>query len=125
MLQGVLAFVGGLVVAVVVVKLLVTFDTRVEKRRRKAAQIAPILSNIGLKRLPKIFIAYSVGDYSGMGQAIIDFCTILLSGEQAILDEVAEVFGRVLEKKLLTKEGRAAIRAQLEEAEKAAGSASA
>ena len=92
------------------------FDTRVEDRRRAAAKLAGVLAQYGLVRIPDLLIDYSVGDYSGMGEHVIEVTKLFLSGERAVLDEFEKVFTNVLDAKLSTREGRAYIIAKLDEA---------
>jgi len=91
------------------------FDTRVEDRRRAAAKLAGVLSQHGLVKIPDLLIDYSVGDYSGMGEHVIDVTKMFLAGERAVLDEFEKVFTNVLDAKLGTDEGRAYIAARLAE----------
>ncbi len=45
-------------------------DEKIEDRRRNAAQLAAKLTSLGMKDLPEVLIAYSVGDYSGFVQQL-------------------------------------------------------
>jgi len=94
-------------------------DTEIEDRRRAAAELAGVLSGLGLRKIPDFLIDYSVGDYSGMGKKIADLARLFLSGEAAVLEEFKEAFGRVLDAKLKTPEGRAYIRVKLEDSDTA------
>lgn len=93
-------------------------DEKREDRRRAAAQLANALSKMGLRRIPEILIAYSVGDYSGMVQQIAECVRLFLSGEEAVLEEFNEVFERVLAAKLKTESGRVFLAAKLADAVK-------
>jgi len=93
-------------------------DEKREDRRRAAAQLANALSKMGLKRIPEILIAYSVGDYSGMVQQIAECVRLFLAGEEAVLAEFNEVFERVLTAKLKTESGRVFLAAKLADAVK-------
>jgi len=93
------------------------FDTRVEDRRRAAAKLAGVLSQYGLVRIPDLLIDYSVGDYSGMGEHVVEVTKLFLAGERAVLDEFEKVFASVLNAKLRTDEGRAYVAARLAEVE--------
>ena len=107
---------GSILAAVAVcylVRFLFRVDTATEDRRKAAGQLAIVLSKLGLKKIPAFLICYSVGDYSGMAQAIIELTKLFLSSEAAVVEEFAEVFGNVLTAKLSTDEGRAYVAARL------------
>jgi len=91
-------------------------DEKREDRRRAAAKLAAILSQLGLKRLPEILICYSVGDYSGMFREIAEFVKLFLAGEAVVIEEFHSVFENVLTARLKTEEGRAYIAAKLADA---------
>ena len=93
-------------------------DTKIENRRRGAAKLASVLSNLGLKRTPEFLIDYSVGDYSGMAERITELAKLFLSGEAAVIEEFAQVFDSVLAAKLRTDSGRALIAAKLSDSVK-------
>jgi len=80
-------------------------DERVEDRRRAAAQLAGVLRKYGLDKTPVFLESYAVGDYSQMGEDIVDLVKLFMSGEDAVMHELEKVFDRVLEAKLQTKEG--------------------
>jgi hypothetical protein len=98
------------------IRLYYKLDERREDRRRAASRLASVLAKMGLKRIPEILIAYSVGDYSGMVQQITECVRLFLSGEAAVLDEFDEVFERVLAAKLKTESGRALLAVKLSDA---------
>jgi len=91
-------------------------DERVEDRRRAAAQLAGILRKYGLEKTPVFLESYAVGDYSQMGQDIVDLVKLFLAGEKAVVAELEQVFNRVLTVKLQTEEGRAYVASLLGEA---------
>ncbi len=95
-------------------------DTKIENRRRAAAELASTLKSYGLVRTPDFLINYSVGDYSGMGESLIQLTKLFLSGEEAVVKEFKQVFERCLEVKLRDEEGRAYIAMRLEQADKVA-----
>jgi hypothetical protein len=76
------------------------FDTGVEERRRAAGVIAGVLSRFGFTKLAEIFLNYSVGDYSGFINCMIDFAKAVLSGEEAFVKELDGAFDRMLDAKL-------------------------
>jgi hypothetical protein len=98
-------------------KFLFKKDTKIEDRRRAAAQLAGTLKNLGLKKIPDLLIDYSVGDYSGIADHVVETARVFLDGEEAVVKEFSEIFDRVLSAKLKTEEGRAVIAAKLREAE--------
>jgi hypothetical protein len=96
---------------------LVKTDTKVENRRRAAAELAGVLRSLGLVKTPDFLIDYSVGDYSGMGEHLIELSKLFLSGEAAVVAEFEAVFERCLAAKLGTEQGRAYVAAKLLEAD--------
>lgn len=91
-------------------------DEKIEDRRRAAAKLAASLGAYGLVKLPDLLIDYSVGDYSGMFEKMVDFTKLLASGEAAVVSEFDAVFERVLARKLETEEGRVYLAARVGEA---------
>ena len=119
-LEMVLVCVLVLVLSYAVVRWLFKKDTEVEDRRRGAAKLAGVLSNLGLKKTPEFLIDYSVGDYSGMAEKIKELAKMFLDGEEAVVKEFDQVFEGVLKAKLSTETGRAYIAAKLTDAAKPA-----
>lgn len=109
-----------LVLAIALGRWLFSKDEKIEDRRRAAAKLAGVLSGLGLKWLPEILIAYSVGDYSGMADLIKEAVKVFLNGEAAVLAEFEKVFDSCLVAKLKTETGRAYIAAKLADAAKEA-----
>lgn len=99
------------------VKWLVKTDTKVENRRRGAAELAGVLRSLGLKHTPDFLVDYSVGDYSGMGDKISRLAKLFLEGEAAVVLEFEKVFENILTAKLKTEPGRIYVSAKLLEAE--------
>jgi hypothetical protein len=95
-------------------------DTEIEDRRRGAARLAAVLQSYGLQKTPEFSIDYSVGDYSGMAHKIAELSRLFLDGEEHVVKEFQDVFERVLDAKLRTKEGRAYVAAKLAEFDKPA-----
>lgn len=116
-LTAVLLVVVLCVVGFVVARYLFNLDERVEDRRREAAKLAGVLYGYGLRRLPAILIDYSVGDYSGMTNRIVQFVELLSADESAVVKEFDSIFDRVLNVKLQTEEGRIYIAAKVGEAD--------
>jgi len=94
---------------------LVGVDTRVEGRRRAANELAGQLQALGLVQIPDLLLDYGVGDYSGMGEHLIRVVKLFSGNPAAVLTEFNQIFGRLLDAKLSTKEGRALIEAKLAE----------
>ncbi len=110
---------GGILAAIAMyylARLLFRTDTAIEDRRKAAGQLAIVLGKLGLKKIPAFLIDYSVGDYSGMANAIVELTKLFLSGEAAVIEEFDEVYQNVLTAKLKTEEGRAYIAARLADA---------
>lgn len=93
-------------------------DTEVENRRRAAGRLAAKLTELGFKELPEFFIAYSIGDYSGMAHILTQIAQKMMSGEKAVLAELEDVFTKLLTIKLGSAEGRHLVRTKLQEIEK-------
>lgn len=84
---------------------------------RKAAQsLAIALREHGLRRLPEVLEAFTVGEVDDLLQNIREFAIVAKSGNEAILKELDGTFERCLGVKLSTPEGRAVIAARLAEA---------
>jgi len=103
------------IVAYFVAQKLFKLDTAVEQRRLAAAQVAGKLQSYGLKRVPTLLTAYSVGDYSGFVHELGNMVRLFLDGEDAIVKELDATFDRVLAVKLASPEGRALLTAKLSE----------
>lgn len=116
LLTTVLVCVVVAVVSFYAARYLFGVDERTEDRRRAAAQMAGVLRKYGLQKTPVFLESYAVGDYSQMGQDIIDLARLFLDGERAVVEELNEVFERVLEAKLQTEEGQALVAVKLTEA---------
>ena len=110
-------------VAFFAVKWLFNKDTEIENRRRAAAELAATLRGVGLELIPEFLIDYSVGDYSGMAQKIVNLTRTFLKGEKAVMVEFQRVFENLLAAKLQTEEGRMSVKARLDEATQAAHAA--
>lgn len=95
---------------------LVKKDTKIEERRRAAANLAGVLRGLGLSKTPEFLIDYSVGDYSGMGEKLVRLAELFLSGEKAVVDEFDKVFEKCLAAKVNTEQGRAYVAVKLDEA---------
>ena len=100
----------------VAVRFLIKKDTKIEERRRGAAQLAAALAGLGLTKTPAFLIDYSVGDYSGMGHKIKELAELFAGGEGGVLVEFEKVFDRLLATSLSTENGRALIAAKLSDA---------
>jgi len=108
------------IISYAVVRWLFKKDTEIEDRRRGAARLAGVLSNLGLKKTPEFLIDYSVGDYSGMAEKIKELAKLFLDGEGAVVKEFEQVFEGCLKAKLATETGRAYVAAKLTDAAKPA-----
>ena len=98
-------------------KWLVKVGTKVENRRRAAANLAGVLRSYGLVKTPEFLVDYSVGDYSGMGDKLVRLAELFLSGEAEVVKEFEQVFERCLVAKLATEQGRAYITSKLTDSE--------
>lgn len=101
------------ILAYFIAKWLFQKDTEMEARRMASARLAGVLSKYGLKRIPTVLLAYSVGDYSGMAKQIQSFADLLMTDEKHITSEFDDVFNNVLDVKLATAEGRALLTAKM------------
>ncbi len=116
LLEIVLLSTLALVVSYGLVRWLFAKDTEIENRRKGAAKLAGILSNLGLRRTPEFLIDYSVGDYSGMAHRIAELARLFADGEDAVVTEFSKVFESVLVAKLKSEAGRAYVAAKLADA---------
>ncbi len=99
-----------------VVRWMFRVDEKLEDARRAAAQIASVLSGLGLKKTPAFLLDFAVADMSGMAEKIVELAKLFLSGEAAVLVEFERVFDGLLAAKLTTDAGRAIVAAKLSEA---------
>lgn len=113
-----LLWIAGAVAAVYAVfQIGAKIDDRVEKRRLAAGELALILREMGLQRIPSFLTKYSVGDYSGCFADMASLVQLFVTGgKSAVLEEFKVVFERVLTAKLKTKEGRAYVETMLAQA---------
>ncbi len=91
-------------------------DEKMEDARRAAAQIASVLSGLGLKETPEFLIDFAVEDVSAMAEKIVKLAALFMKGEAAVLVEFERVFDSLLVMKLATDAGRAIVAAKLSEA---------
>jgi hypothetical protein len=88
---------------------------------RKATQALSIeLRKLGLVKLPEALEAVTVGEVDDLLTAIQNAAVIVKAGNSAIIQELEGTFERMLGAKIKTPEGRAAMRARIEAAEKIA-----
>ena len=114
-----LCIVSGLLAVCVVYALiawLLKKDDQIEKRRKVAIELAAKLSEVGLVKLPRVLVAYAVGDYSGLYFEIKSFARLATSDPTAFMAEFEKVYDRVLTAKLATADGRTLLAAKLAEA---------
>jgi hypothetical protein len=88
--------------------------------RRSAQQLAIVLREHGLRRLPTMLEAFVVGDVDDLFDDIKTFAEMVKMGNEAIVKELEGTFDRMLGVKLNSPEGRALIKARVEAAEKVA-----
>jgi hypothetical protein len=93
-------------------------DTAVEGRRRQAAHLSAKLAEMGLKSLSELFMDYAVGDYSGMSYKMAQVVEKLRGNDKDVLEDMSDVFDRLLKLKLACKEGRALVKSELESVER-------
>jgi hypothetical protein len=74
----------------------------------------------GLCKLPAVLEEFVVGDVPDLLHSIDEFAIMLKSGNETIIKELEGTFDRMLGVKLDSPEGRALLRARLQEAEKIA-----
>ncbi len=98
------------------VRLMFRVDEKMEDAKRSAAQVASVLSGLGLKETPAFLLDFAVGDISGMAEKLVKLAALFLKGESAVLVEFERVFDGLLAVKLTTDAGRAIVAAKLSEA---------
>lgn len=97
--------IGGALIAVSCVaallagKFLFQKDTEVEHRRRAAIDAGSELKKLGFVRLPGLFTAYAVGDYSGLAHGFKECVHMLLDPAQRNA-ELSVVFANQLAARL-------------------------
>src|SRR5438874_1193339 len=84
----------GAICAYFVAQKLFTLDKEVEQRRLMAGKVAGKLQGYGLKHLPALLTAYSVGNYTGLLHEIGDLLRLFADGEDAIVKELDGTFER-------------------------------
>ena len=92
-------------------------DTAAEGRKRAAFELAGTLRKLGLTHIPAVLGEYSISNYSGLGNKIVQVAKLFTEGgEEAVVAEFEKVFDGVLTAKLKTETGRAFIAARLTDA---------
>jgi|WetSurMetagenome_2_1015567.scaffolds.fasta_scaffold66345_2 hypothetical protein len=112
--------VGCLVIGREVGKLLFKGQKGVTGLRKATQDLAIAMRAHGLTKVPEVLEAVTVGDVDDLLNAIQNAATIVRSGNAAIIAELEGTFDKMLNMKLSTPEGRAAMKARLEAAEKIA-----
>lgn len=92
-------------------KYLVKTDTKVESRRRAAAELASHYREMGLASVSNVLLDYSVGDYSGMAKKITSYYEKVT--ENGMEAETDSVFNKILNTKLQDAEFRATLTERL------------
>lgn len=85
--------------------------------KRSAQSLAIALREAGLRKLPEVLEEFVVGDVPDLLKNIISLAQLVKSGNDTILKELEGTFERVLDAKLRTPEGRAVVKAKVEEVE--------
>ena len=91
-------------------------DTSVTELRKATQTLAIALREHGLRRLPEVLEAVTVGGIRDLIKSIHEAAVVVKSGNAAILAELDGAFSRGLDAKLQTPEGRALVAAKLAEA---------
>lgn len=102
-LAAVLAFFGA--------KYLYKGDTKVEGRRRAAADLAGRYRAMGLTTIPDLLLDYSVGDYSGMAKKI--YSVYDHAKDNGLEAEFENVFEKMLAAKMQDPDAKAALKERL------------
>lgn len=82
-----------------------------KQRRRAAAQMANVYSQMGLNTISSILLDYSVGDYVGMAKSMKAYYNRVK--EKGIQAETEAVYERILDAKLKDPEYRKALKERL------------
>jgi hypothetical protein len=112
--------IAALVVGKEVGKWLFGAKQNLTNARRAVQSLAISLRQAGLVRVPEVFEEFVVGDVPDLLLGLEDLAKLLKAGNETILKELDQTFERVLGVKLSTPEGRAVIKAKLDEAAKVA-----
>ena len=89
-------------------KFLVKTDTKVEKRRRGAAELAGRYREMGLNTAADLLLDYSVGDYSGMARKV--YAVYGHAKENGLDAEFETVYEKMLVSKLQDPDERAKLK---------------
>lgn len=85
--------------------------------KKSAQSLSIALREVGLKRLPAMLEEFVVGDVSDLLANIRDLAKLVEAGNETILKELDGTFERVLDVKIRTPEGRAVVKAKIDEIE--------
>lgn len=106
--------VGMVALGIVVGTVAFRRDTEKENRRKAAITLAGKMREYGATHTAEMLTMYAVGDYSGMGQRVVDLVKLFtVGGEGVVLAEFDAAFERVLSAKLATPAGRAELVAKI------------
>ncbi len=89
-------------------KFLVKTDTKIEKRRRGAAELAGRYREMGLVTIANLLLDYSMGDYTGMAGKVYGFYGY--AKENGLNAEFEAVYEKMLAAKLQDPEERAKLK---------------
>lgn len=92
-------------------KFLIKTDTKVEKRRRGAAELAGRYREMGLVTIADLLLDYSVGDYSGMSSKV--YAIYGHAKENGLEAEFETVYEKMLVAKLQDPEERAKLKERI------------
>jgi hypothetical protein len=97
-------------------KLLFRVDTLAENVKRRLLKLSRDCAAAGCTKTAAFIENLIIGDLSGIVAQIEPYLESMTASDQAFADEFSDVFNYVLAKKLSTPEGRAYIKARLDDA---------
>jgi hypothetical protein len=113
LLVVILAVVACLLVGREIGKWLFGKNEVLTSKKRDAQVLAIKLRAAGLKLLPALLEDFAVGDVHDLLEKIHDLAKLVESGNDAIEKELESTYENVLDKKLVTPEGMALVKAKI------------
>lgn len=109
----ILAVVCAVLVGREVGKWLFGKNAQLQEKKRAAQVLAGKLRENGLRLLPALLDDFVTGDVQDMLERIHDVAKLVMAGNDAIEKELAGVYERILDAKLMKPEGLAFIKAKI------------
>lgn len=118
MIMWVLAVLGCVLLGIEGGKLLFTGNEKLAAQKRALQQLSIKLREFGLRIIPDALDEFVLTDTHSLVEKLHDLSLMVKGGDQAMIKELEATYESILNKKLLTPEGLALIKAKVAEAEK-------